>query len=220
MHHFLLSLSSFSYCQYCDKFIPVRDLPGREFFSHTKGLSKGMLYGAPSSLSSTSTRSTLPRSVDLMNTRVCFTLKTSSSPRLVAFDFSRMKNLQGLHDHNHVCLNKVYCQVAPNHLSLLDFESQLHLLVLRVAKLAEWVTSSTAIANKDVEVAVVAKQQLSTVVIGRWLYHFQDGSGDKASLCLNKFHHLATFTGHKFPHGEPLTFPRSGPAGCRRKVTA
>lgn len=108
---------------------------------------------------------------------------------------------------------------------LLDIESQLHLLVLRVAKLAERVSGSTAIANKDVEVAVMAEQQLSAIVIGCRLYYFKDGSGNKASLCLNKFllkvnFHRATFAWHKIPDGEPLTSPKSGPAGCHHEVTA
>lgn len=42
-------------------------LPGRASFSPRNGLSEGMLYGALLSLKSTSTRSTLPRSVDLLN---------------------------------------------------------------------------------------------------------------------------------------------------------
>lgn len=43
----------------------LMDLPGRASFSVKNGLSEGILYGAPSSLFSMSTRSTLPRSVDL-----------------------------------------------------------------------------------------------------------------------------------------------------------
>lgn len=46
----------------------LRDLPGRASFSDKNGLSEGMLYGAPSSLFSISTRSALPSSVDLSDT--------------------------------------------------------------------------------------------------------------------------------------------------------
>lgn len=73
--HSVVALS-LNFVEYCSAHLtvgpgivlfPVQDLPGREFFSHRKGLSEGMLYGAPSSLFSTSIRSTLPRSVDLMD---------------------------------------------------------------------------------------------------------------------------------------------------------
>lgn len=56
---------------------------------------------------------------------------------------------------------------------------KLHSLVLCVAKLPEWVSGSTAIANKDVQIAVMAEQKLPTVVIGRWLNHLQNGSRNK-----------------------------------------
>lgn len=100
--------------------------------------------------------------------------------------------LPGLRNSKEVCIIARTGSVNLKHIFesndilLLNICLQLHLLVLRVAKFAEWVSGSTAIANEDVEVAVVAKQQLSTIVIGRRLYHLQDGSATTTTTILIK----------------------------------
>lgn len=50
--------------------VDFRDLPGLASLSLRNGLSEGILYGALSSLLSTSIRNTFPRRVDLSNIRV------------------------------------------------------------------------------------------------------------------------------------------------------
>lgn len=50
------------------------------------------------------------------------------------------------------------------------------LLVLGVAKLSKRISCTTTISNKNVQVAVLTKQQLSSIMIGRWLHHLKDGS--------------------------------------------
>ena len=52
---------------------------------------------------------------------------------------------------------------------LLTIDSQIHSLILRIAKLSEGVPRTAAISDKDVQEAVLPKEELSSVVVGRRL---------------------------------------------------
>lgn len=67
-----------------------------------------------------------------------------------------------------------------------------HLLVLWVAKLSKWVPGSAPIPNEDVQIPVMAKQKLSSIVIGCRLHHLKDGSGRRHTIC--NIHLLQTHT--------------------------
>lgn len=57
-----------------------------------------------------------------------------------------------------------------------DFNFKLNLLILWVAKLSKWVPTSATITSEDVQIPVMAKKKLSSIVIGCRLYHLKEGS--------------------------------------------